>query len=160
MYVSTEHSLHGWSFDPEDCYSYCNLPGIKGNLYSWRAFEFPSCPYSHEGLSYQSRLWCSSETSFCSQVWDLSTFACVKTLRGHNKPVQVLQQRHGLLYSIGGRKIRIWDLTTFCCLKNIHTQDDGGAMRALAVGSDGTIYVGGQVTTTNSLKTPLNEDTS
>ena len=79
------------------------------------------------------------------QVWDLSSCACLHTLRGHNKPVQRLEICGNSLYSTAGRKIRVWDLTTFRCRKNIHTQDDGGALRALALGSAGTIYVAGQV---------------
>ncbi len=61
--------------------------------------------------------------------------------------MQRLEIHGNSLYSTAGRKIRVWDLTTFRCRKNIHTQDDGGALRALALGQTGTIYVAGQVTT-------------
>ena len=79
------------------------------------------------------------------QVWDLNSCICLHTLRGHNKPVQRLEIRGKMLCSTAGRKIRVWDLETFRCRKNIHTQDDGGALRALALGPSGTIYVAGQV---------------
>ena len=90
------------------------------------------------GLSGNTALW-------WAQVWDLQACTCLHTLRGHNKPVQKLAIRRGLLYSTAGRKMRVWDLETFRCIRNLHTQDDGGALRALAVGEKRSIFVAGQV---------------
>lgn len=74
----------------------------------------------------------------------METCSCLHTLAGHNKPVQKLAISNCYLYSIAGRKIRVWDLDTFACLRNIHTQDDGGALRALSV-TGHAIHVAGQV---------------
>ena len=90
------------------------------------------------GLSEDTALW-------WAQVWDLQACTCLHTLRGHSKPVQKLAIRGGLLYSTAGRKMRVWDLDTFKCIRNVHTQDDGGALRALAVGEKRSIFVAGQV---------------
>ena len=86
----------------------------------------------------------------------MTTFGCLKTLYGHNKPVQKLAQKAGKLYSIAGRKIRIWDVLTFKCIRNMHTEDEGGGLRALVVADDNTVYVAGQVSrTTNDIAKSL-----
>lgn len=71
----------------------------------------------------------------------------MRTLCGHNKPVQKLEVRGRRLVSIAGRKIRVWCVDTLRCVRNVHTQDGGGALRALAVADRDTVYVSGQVQT-------------
>ena len=77
-------------------------------------------------------------------MWDLDAYTCVRVLQGHNKPVQRLTIRGNMLYSTAGRWLRAWDLNTYKCVRNVQTQADGGALRALAMGPSGTIYVAGQ----------------
>ncbi len=81
------------------------------------------------------------------QVWDLEQGRCVHTLAGHSRPVQRLHIAGGRLYSVGGRSVRVWDLATFACLRVIQQPRENGALHALAVGPDDTLYVAGQVLT-------------
>lgn len=79
------------------------------------------------------------------QVWDLAEGKCVRTLTGHSRPVQRLHVANGRLYSVGGRSLRVWDLATFACLRVLQQPRESGALSALSVASDGTLYVAGQV---------------
>lgn len=79
------------------------------------------------------------------QVWDLQQGKCVRTLTGHSRPVQRLHIAGGRLYSIGGRSLRVWDLATYACVRVLQQPRESGALSALAVSPDGTVYVAGQV---------------
>ena len=79
------------------------------------------------------------------QVWDLAQGKCVRTLTGHSRPVQRLHIASGRLYSIGGRSLRVWDLATYTCLRVQQQPRESGALFALAVAPNGTVYIAGQV---------------
>ena len=79
------------------------------------------------------------------QVWDTGQCKCVATLRGHEQPVQRLAICGARMYSTAGRTIRVWDVASLACLHLISTQQDCGALLAMAAAPDGTVYVGGQV---------------
>lgn len=81
----------------------------------------------------------------CVQAWDLEQGRCVRTLTGHSRPVQRLHISAGRLYSIGGRSLRVWDLQTYACLRIIQQPRENGALYALAVDPNDTLYVAGQV---------------
>ena len=80
-----------------------------------------------------------------SQVWDVAQCKCVRTLRGHQQPVQRVTICSGRLYSTAGRNIRIWDLATLELLHIIQTQQKCVSLLALAAAPDGTVYAAGQV---------------
>ncbi|KAK9917148.1 hypothetical protein WJX75_001304 [Coccomyxa subellipsoidea] len=91
-----------------------------------------------------SRLLFSSSTDLTIKVWDLQQGKCVRTLTGHSRPVQRLHIAGGRLYSIGGRSLRVWDLATYACVRVLQQPRESGALSALAVSPDGTVYVAGQ----------------
>ena len=78
------------------------------------------------------------------QVWDLTTFECVRTLAGHGKPVQRLAVAGHLLYSAGGRRVRAWDVRTWACVHELALPEASGSIFGLAVCDAGVVYVAGQ----------------
>ena len=70
---------------------------------------------------------------------------CLRTLKGHQQPVQRIAICGKRLYSTAGRNIRIWDLATFEALHIIQTQQKCVSLLALAAAPDGTVYAAGQV---------------
>ena len=96
-----------------------------------------SAVHRNDGLEGQMRAM--------PQVWDLAQGKCVRTLTGHSRPVQRLHIASGRLYSIGGRSLRVWDLATYTCLRVQQQPRESGALFALAVAPNGTVYVAGQV---------------
>jgi WD40 repeat protein len=80
-----------------------------------------------------------------TQVWDLETCKCVRTLTGHKQPIQCLAIHGDFLYSTAGWRMRIWDLRTYTCVRILTVKDAAGAFCGLAVNGDGDLYVAGQV---------------
>jgi WD40 repeat protein len=72
---------------------------------------------------------------------------CVRTLTGHSRPVQRLHVAGNRLFSIGGRSLYVWDLDTYACLRIVQQPRESGALYAVAIGSDNTLFVAGQVST-------------
>lgn len=93
---------------------------------------------------YGDRLLFSGSTDCTIKVWDTSQCKCLHSLRGHKQPVQRIAICGKRMYSTAGRDVRVWDVDSFACLQVIKTQQDCGALLALAAAPDGTVYVGGQ----------------
>ena len=88
------------------------------------------------------------------QVWDLKALRLVSTFTEHSKPVLKLQYNNGILYSIGGATMRLWDSKKQQCILSILTASShsAGAIRAITIHEDQTIFVGSQVNTYFNLK--------
>ena len=75
----------------------------------------------------------------------MDSFKCVQTLLGHHKPVQQLAVAGNLLFSAASRTVRAWHLPSGTNVPVVILPKDCGSLAAMAVGSDGVLYVGGQV---------------
>ena len=54
------------------------------------------------------------------KVWDLETWKCVKTLKGHSHWVRALYFSEMKLFSGCHNLIKVWDTKTFSCIQNIN----------------------------------------
>lgn len=58
--------------------------------------------------------------------------------------------------STAGRSVRVWDLGSYACVRVLQQPREAGALCALAVGPDGTIYIAGQVCAAASVSSDNN----
>ena len=83
-------------------------------------------------------------SNYPSQVWELKTGICVKTLRGHTAPVLAIQAEADRLISGGGDKtIRIWNVDTGYCVSVL--QGHGDAVTCLTLDKDHQRIISGSL---------------
>ena len=84
---------------------------------------------------------CSKDTTIC--VWDRHSGELLRTLRGHNGPVNAVQMRGDLVVSASGDTLaKLWNLTSGLCIKEFPSKDRGMACVEFSPDSR-TIFAGG-----------------
>ena len=84
---------------------------------------------------------CSKDTTIC--VWDRQSGELLRTLRGHNGPVNAVQMRGDLVVSASGDTLaKLWNLTSGLCIKEFPSKDRGMACVEFSPDSR-TIFAGG-----------------
>ena len=84
---------------------------------------------------------CSKDTTIC--VSDRQTGQLLRTLRGHNGPVNAIQMRGDLVVSASGDTVaRLWNLSSGICIREFPSKDRGMACVEFSTDSR-TIFAGG-----------------
>lgn len=87
-------------------------------------------------------LLASASADMSAKIWDMSTFACVKTLRGHDHSVSAVAFGNDVLFTCSrDSTLKCWEVSSGYCTKTFNGHTDW--VRCLSLSTDGEIVASG-----------------